>query len=124
MAVPIHRPLAEVPTLDQIAADPRCVAGLQQSTVRDLLRRCAVVQSMLVVELKPEDGMPQHGANGQEDDRLLTAKEAAEMLRRSVRWLYRKKHTLPFVRKISPRTFVCSQKGIKQWLERRGPLNS
>jgi predicted DNA-binding transcriptional regulator AlpA len=116
--------LALVPSLDEIARNPHCVAGLPQSSVRDLLRRLAVAQSILVVELGPEESSRQSEATGQaEDDRMLTAKEAAELLRRSPRWLYRNRKKLPFVRPLSTRSFLCSERGIRQWLNRRTRLS-
>jgi hypothetical protein len=50
---------------------------------------------------------------------MLLPNEAAAMLRRKVRWIYRGADTLPFVRRIGPRSLLCSEQGIKRWLERR-----
>jgi predicted DNA-binding transcriptional regulator AlpA len=122
LAAPI-KPPALVPSLDEVARNPHCVAGMPQSTVRDLLRRLAVAQSILVVELTHEDGSRQPETSGPaEEDRMLTAKEAAELLRRSPRWLYRNRKKLSFVRQLSARSFLCSERAIKQWLDRRARL--
>jgi hypothetical protein len=52
----------------------------------------------------------------QPDDQMLTAKEAAPMLRRGVRWIYRNADRLPFVKRISCRSILCSKAGIQKWL--------
>jgi hypothetical protein len=119
MAAPVKPLVALVPSLDEILRNPRMAAGLPQSTVRDLLRRCAAAQSILVVELRPEEGVSDPMVTAPEDDRMLTAKEASELLRRNVRWLYRHRKQLPFIRQISARSFLCSERGIRQWLDRR-----
>jgi hypothetical protein len=50
---------------------------------------------------------------------IPTPDEAAVKLRRSKRWLYRNSKKLPFIRRISPRSFVCSEAGIQKWLAGR-----
>jgi predicted DNA-binding transcriptional regulator AlpA len=52
-------------------------------------------------------------------DKMLTAAEAAELLRRSVKWLYRRKGTLPFARRLSGRSWVYSEQGLRKWLARQ-----
>src|SRR5262249_15325807 len=84
--------LASVPSLDDIARNPRMAIGLPQSTVRALLRRCAAVQSTLVLELDAEKSAGQSdAAPAADDDHMLTPKEVSLLLRRSVRWVYRNK---------------------------------
>jgi hypothetical protein len=50
---------------------------------------------------------------------MLTTEEAAALLRRSPRWLYRNAKRLPFVRRLSPRSMVHSRKGIERYLASR-----
>ena len=52
------------------------------------------------------------------EDTMLTTQEAAAMLKRSVKWLYRH-HSLPFARKIGPRSYVWSRNELQKWLSRR-----
>jgi len=56
---------------------------------------------------------------GDEADRMLTAPEAAAMLRRSVKWLYRRNHELPFARRLSGRSWIYSEQGLRKWLARQ-----
>jgi hypothetical protein len=116
MAAPV-KSLALAPSLDEIARNPHCVAGLPQSTVRDLLRRLTVVHSTLVLELGPEDDSRQSETSGQaEDDRMLTPAEAAAVLRCKPRWIHRHANRLPFVRRISEKRILCSEAGVRAWL--------
>jgi predicted DNA-binding transcriptional regulator AlpA len=53
------------------------------------------------------------------EERLLTADEAAEMLSVSPDWLYRHAKKLPFARKLAPKMLRFSHKGMTKWLETR-----
>jgi predicted DNA-binding transcriptional regulator AlpA len=53
------------------------------------------------------------------EDRLLTADEAAEMLSVSPDWLYRHAKKLPFARKLAPKVLRFSYQGIVKWLATR-----
>jgi predicted DNA-binding transcriptional regulator AlpA len=53
------------------------------------------------------------------EDRMLTVKECAERLRRSIKWVYRRVKTLPFARKLDNRAWVFSEKGLEKWLSQR-----
>jgi hypothetical protein len=112
MAAPVHK-LAAVPTLDEIARNPHCVAGLPQSTVRDLLRRLTVAQSTLMIELETDE-RPRRDPPA--DDRMLTTTEAATLLRCKPRWIHRHAGRLPFVRRISQRHILCSEVGVREYL--------
>lgn len=54
-------------------------------------------------------------------DRLLRVKEAAEILGVEVRWLYDRSDSLPFARKLAPRTLRFSERGLYRWMETRAP---
>jgi len=54
-----------------------------------------------------------------EPDVNLTLQETALRLRRSVKWLYRRRASLPFIRKIGPRSYVVSKNGLERWLTRQ-----
>jgi hypothetical protein len=53
------------------------------------------------------------------DDRMLTAAEASEILRRSMKWISRHRKSLPFARKLGPRSWVYSEQGLRRWLARQ-----
>ena len=57
--------------------------------------------------------------NGQGDDHLLTAEQAAEILSTSPDWLYRHANRLPFTRKLGPRMLRFSYQGIQKYLATR-----
>ena len=52
-------------------------------------------------------------------DRMLSAEEAASILRRKRRWIYRNAHRLPFVRRLSARSMLHSKQGIERYLASR-----
>jgi hypothetical protein len=54
------------------------------------------------------------------NDHNLTIEEAAALIRRSTKWIYRHRARLPFVRKLGPRSYICSQNALNRWLARRG----
>jgi predicted DNA-binding transcriptional regulator AlpA len=51
-----------------------------------------------------------------EDDRLLTAEEAAKAIGVSSDWLYRHSKQLPFTRKLGPKMLRFSWQGIQKYL--------
>jgi hypothetical protein len=53
------------------------------------------------------------------DDESLTIEEAAALLRRSTKWIYRHRAHLPFVRKIGPRSYLVSKAGLLRWCNRQ-----
>ena len=52
-------------------------------------------------------------------DVMLTASEAAGRLRRSTKWISRHRRNLPFARKLSERSWVYSELGLRKWLSRQ-----
>jgi hypothetical protein len=107
------------PTLDAIAADPQRASGLPAAALLMLLLRVAAVQSTLTAQLATAPLGATQAAPAQEDDQMLSPDEAAELLKQPRRWLARNAQRLPFVRRISPRRFVCSRNGIIKWLATR-----
>lgn len=72
----------------------------------------AALAARLLAEPEPE-------AAPDEPDRMLTASEAAERLRRSTKWLSRHRRNLPFARKLSERSWLYSARGLEKWLAAR-----
>jgi predicted DNA-binding transcriptional regulator AlpA len=54
-----------------------------------------------------------------EPDTMLSTDEAAALLHRSAKWLYRHRTALPFARKLGPRSYVWSKTGLLRWLARQ-----
>ena len=62
----------------------------------------------------------QEAINGhREEDRLLDAEQAANMLSVSSDWLYRQAKKLPFTRKLGPKMLRFSYQGIQKYLATR-----
>lgn len=88
---------------DQIPAALTTLAGWQTQLAARLMKAPATAAA------------PQ--AN--EQDRMLTTAEAAEMLRKSTKWLYRHAETLQFARRLPGRGLLFSKAGIVKWLARQ-----
>jgi len=56
------------------------------------------------------------GNRHQEEDKLLDAKQAAEILCVGEDWLYHHHKKLPFTRKLAPRVLRFSRQGIQKYL--------
>lgn len=54
-----------------------------------------------------------------EPDKLLTAAEASAILRRSTKWISRHRRSLPFARRLGPRSWTYSEQGLRRWLARQ-----
>jgi hypothetical protein len=108
-----------IPSLDQIASDPECASGLPRATVTALLRRAAVAQSALCAELETVAEPSQSIDLLVQDDQWLKPAEAAVILRKTPRWIYRNARRLPFVKKMSGRSLLCSKSGLQKWLAAR-----
>lgn len=69
------------------------------------------------------DGKPlaesMNGHPADEEDRLIKVDEAAEILGVNKRWLYDRSDTLPFAKKLAPKTLRFSEVGLREWIETR-----
>lgn len=93
--------------------------AIEQAEIPAALSALAALQSALAVRLM--NGTPAPVPVPPESDRMLTVDEAAALLRRRRTWIYRHAATLPFVKRISRKSLLCSEAGIKRWLAgRRG----
>jgi hypothetical protein len=75
----------------------------------------ASIITMLAARLLEPNGNDDGAAS---DDVMLTVLEASKILRRSQRWIWRHQ-TLPFVKKLSPRSLLISKVKLLKWLEQR-----
>ncbi len=109
------------PTLDMIATTSGCAAGLPTEVLTELLAQTAAVQSALVASLLAA-GLGSTNGNGaiaqpvETDDRMLTVAEAAALLRKKPRWIYRSAKRLPWVKRLSGKSLLCSEQGLRKWL--------
>jgi hypothetical protein len=63
--------------------------------------------------------MPAPAGANDESDTMLTTEEAAQLLRRSPKWIYRNAKRLSFVKRLSARSMVHSKRGIERYLATR-----
>ena len=107
-----------VPSLDQLARDPSAAVGLPAAALAALhMQATAVLSAIGLAWASSGQGAQSIGETA--DDQMLTVDEAAEMLRRKRRWIYSHADNLPFVRRLSPRSLLCSRKGVERWLAAR-----
>jgi hypothetical protein len=86
------------------------MASVSRSEIPKLL----VALSARLLEAEPE-----LEAATDEPDLMLTTEEAAAALRRSAKWISRHRKNLPFARKLSERSWVYSEQGLRRWLARK-----
>lgn len=114
--------MTAVPTLDDLADNPARAAGLPVEIIAGLLVKQAAVGNALgaaLLSARAGNAEPPSVAPVDSDESWLTPDEAAPILRRKSRWIYRNAARLPFVRKVSGRGLLCSEKGLRRWLERQ-----
>jgi len=90
-----------VPTLDEIAADPRSARCLPREVIAGLLLKVAAVESALATALLDPDYRVAAVPALIDGDRLLVVEEAAAKLGMTEDYLYRRKD-LPFRVKAGP----------------------
>jgi hypothetical protein len=107
-----------VPTVKELAQNPARARGLSPTVIAGLLAKCGAdlaelsgAQNALAAALLDSKQAPQNTADA--DDKMLTADEAAQVLHRDRRWLYRHAGDLPFVRRVSRKSLLCSESGLR-----------
>ncbi len=139
----LPRPLAPVPNLEALLADPERAASLPPETRAALARQVADLLARLAGDLRPEAAgelapevaalhsallvrvMSQNGgpSPGPVPDRRLTLAEAAKVLHCSVDWVYRRTkgpNALPFLIREGRSLFV-SEQALQKYLRRSLP---
>jgi len=71
-------------------------------------------------QLDASNGSAANG-NGHKGEsvQLVTVQEAAERLNVPPRWIYRHADSLPFVRRLGPKTMRCEVDGMAKWAAKR-----
>jgi len=100
---------------DQLNIDP---AAIPPERIPALITQLAALQSALAARLMTPTQEPQIEATDSADV-LLKVDEVADRLRKSAKWVYRRAKTLPFARRLGPRSWVFSQNGMERWLARQ-----
>jgi len=114
--------LPVVPSLEEVAADPSSAAGLSLETFAALAVRCAIVQTALAEALfAAAKSQPVRRSDQSATDRTLDADEIARQLGQNRRWVFRNSKKLPFVRRTSRKSIVCSEAALRRWRETQRP---
>jgi len=111
--------ITAVPTLAELLREPGRVKTLPIGTLLALMAGAASCAAVISAELASRGTLNECRTGEPEEDRWLTPEEAAPILRRDRRWIYRNKRHLPFVKKISARSLLCSEAGIRRWIATR-----
>jgi hypothetical protein len=93
--------------IDQINIDP---ASIPPSEIPAILAQLGALQVQLVAPLlmaTPTVSEPAAGG-AEAEDQMLAVAEAAQRLRRSPKWVYRRIKSLPFARRLDNRSWVFS----------------
>lgn len=91
-------------------------ASIPPERIPAVLTALAALQTALAARLMAIPAQPEIQSD---DDTLLTAAEAAAIVRRSTKWLYRRASKLPFARRLDNRSWVFSKKGLEKWIGRQ-----
>jgi excisionase family DNA binding protein len=109
--------LVALTALDTIAAQPSVLERLPFDTLTALRARAAatlaVIESAQLLAINRPD---RKTTKNIEREPMLTTDEAAALLHKSRRWIYRNAHHLPFVRRVSRKSILISEPGLQQWL--------
>jgi hypothetical protein len=106
-----------IPTLDQIASDPARATHLPRQVALALISRCTAAQMALAASLSESD--VRAPAPVATIDRTLDAHAIAKELGVTRRWVFRNAPNLPFVRRISRKSLVCSEADLRRWRSRQ-----
>lgn len=108
---------SSIPTLDEISRTLSSAASLPRGARGELIARCAAIIAALSAPLLTSE--PPTEVNGQDaaaEEVWLSADEAAAILHKPRRWLFRNSRRLPFVRRVSRKTLVYSKARLERWL--------
>ena len=111
-----------IPELATLAADPDRIEDVDRSKVPELLSVVEGLRARLwgrMMEPPTPNGHPLSDMEKASGDRLLDVHEASERMGLTTKQLYRRSDSLPFTRKLGPRTLRFSEKGLEKWLSLR-----
>jgi len=99
--------------LIEALSDPDLPGSVPQDDIPLVIAALGAAQTQLAARLLTTPSPKV--AERLEDDRLLTADEAAPLLGVTPHWLYRHWKQLPFARRLSRRTLRFSEVGLRKW---------
>ena len=102
--------------MDELFQDHDRLAALPLEQIPSILARVAAIQSVLTARLLAiPTGSATSEPKSATTDQLLTAEDAAVILRVTPRWLYRHANRLPFTRRLSRKCLRFSEAGLRRW---------
>lgn len=107
--------LAPGDLLKQLLSDPLAVSHVPLEDIPALRGQLAVLDTLLLSRLLSNG----HAHADAQPDRLLDAKEAAEMLGTSEDYMYRHAARLPFTVRLGQKQLRFSQAGIERYIQQR-----
>ncbi len=116
--------IAVVPSLEELLRDPSRLDNLDQAALAALALKASTSAALIAARLTvaaASSTAPARSAVGFDaaGEIWLTVDEAAPILKHKRRWIYRNAATLPFVKRLSRKSLVCSKQGIDRWLATR-----
>jgi hypothetical protein len=113
----------ENPTFAELIEMPSRVSAVPANNIAALLGQLEYLRALLLARLISEgvagSSTSSIQAPSPSQDRLLTPAEAAALMGVKVRWLYQHHRSLPFTRKLSPRTLRFHEPGLYRWVAHR-----
>ncbi len=111
-------------SLDALIQDGRAVADLPLDAIPGVLGSLRSIEVALLARQfgsasSPQAQSPLGNAGPSKDDRWLTPSEAAEILRRDKRWVYRQAHRWSFAKRPTRKTLLISERGLRNWMQRQ-----
>jgi len=95
------------------------IAEAAREELPDIAGALGRLQALVQLRLGESNGSRPEPEPPPEADRLLDVNEAAARLGVDARWIYDRSGTLPFVKRLGPRTLRFSERGIDRWLRTR-----
>jgi excisionase family DNA binding protein len=115
------RVISTLPTLDQLAADPRQASELSTEALAALATRCAAAHGAIASAQAAL--LLTHNTTAAAADSLLTVEQAAERLGVTKDYLYRAAKTLDFAVRLGPGQLRFSSAGIDQYIQAKMARN-
>jgi hypothetical protein len=110
--------IQRVPTLDDLARYPDRAQSLPDRTLAALASRALLVLAVLN-EARTAAAEAATFKAPEIDEYTLTPDQAAVLIHKPRRWIIDNRHRLSWVSKVSGKTFLCSESGIRKWLATR-----
>jgi hypothetical protein len=104
--------------VEDLARDSSAMRKMCASAKKAAMRKVAALAAALAVdiELEPDDDAR---TTPPLPEAPLSADEAARMLGKSRRWVFKHAKRLPFVHRVSRKTLACDAVGLRRWLASR-----